>query len=323
MDPTDHMIRPWQTKLFGAGLGAGLSLLLAALGLGLAIIGMPIIIVAFVGLLGAPVGAILGLVLSGRVLASSTPGKLAFIIGLAAALLGGLLYACLVVVGQSAGATLGQVLALAPGYFLYIGLYGLLFGAPLTILVAFVAVGLLRRFASAAGLLWIPSAILLTLMAGALGVGVASGRAAIGDQAAQQGDLVSFQYQIENHSNVDYMFDVRSHWAGAASSGSSQSSLAACSSGSGSDWLQSSDWAIFLTKGQDSEWQDQPTSAPIITNRDWPAGGSVVLIISIDATGVISVTRGQPGQGFTQTLGGGTVSQGQAFQSLGSAISGC
>lgn len=311
--------RSAQLRLLGGALGASLSLILA-------IIGIPTVIVTVIGLLGIPVGVLLGAALGPRVVASSTPGQLAFLIGLAAAMIGILLYVSLVVLGQSSGASAGQVLVLIPGYLLYIGLYGLIFGAPLTILVAFIAVWLLRRLAARSAQLWIPSAIALSLLAISIGGGVALVLPHVsGDQAAQQGDLVAFEYQLTNQSSTDYTFDVHSYWKGAASSGSSLSSLAACSSGFGSDWLQSSNWEIFLIVGNNSAGQDL-TNAPLITSADWQAPGPVRLTINIDAKGAVSLIRGSAGQGSNQSsgsAGGGSVSQGQAYAAVGQSLSNC
>jgi hypothetical protein len=113
-----------------------------------------------------------------------------------------------------------------------------------------------------------------------------------GDLAALVGDQVQLEYVVRSEHPAqpgagELLLEVRSYWKGELSGGSS-GAIGECSSGT--EWIQGSDWGIWI--GRDSGWwADRPKGTPVVSHRN-DIDGPVRLTIRLDEHGHASWERG-------------------------------
>jgi hypothetical protein len=80
---------------------------------------------------------------------------------------------------------------------------------------------------------------------------------------------------------------MRSSWEGKLSTGSSG---AISPSSCGMDWLQASDWAIWVTA--DAGWRDRPVGKPLVTSSEYAWDRAVDLTVWVSEDGSATWERG-------------------------------
>jgi hypothetical protein len=249
-----------------------------------ALVTAPTIILGIIGVVGVPVGAIIGFVVGPRLARERAASPIVVVSSIAAVPLGVGIYTLFAAVAQGRGASLLEIVGLAFPFALYVGLYALILGFPMALVVAAIAAQVFRRLAPRVDRLWVPSAVVVGLVATLTLGGLVGASANAGDQAAQRGDTVHFRYRVDNLSDEERSMEVRSFWNGTEYSGSSGLvGIGRCTS-SGDDWLLASDWAIWMSPA-DSQWVDRPAGDPVITSAAFGQHGSVELTIVINPDG--------------------------------------
>jgi hypothetical protein len=254
----------------------------------LAILTIPTVVGVFVGMVGIPVGALVGFVAAPRLVAAERPGPLVALSSLVATVLGTGGYAVVWAISEGRGASLADLMTFAAVNMGIAGAIGLAFGGPMSLVAAFVATSLLRRWREWAERLSILSGLLVAAVVVATGSVLVAAFLAPGDQAAQYGDRVPFTYSVQNRGGQELYLEIRSYWKGEVAGGSSSDLVGDCTAGT--DSLQGSDWAIWL--GPDSEWRDRPAGDPLISSHQYPDHIPVRLHIVIAADRAISIEPG-------------------------------
>jgi hypothetical protein len=153
----EHSPAEWQLRLVAGAVGAATSGV-AAVVTGLTGIGL------VMGVVGIPVGALLGLCYAPEFMADGDSSAVDDVVGLAT-LIGTVAVAMVLALSQAEGASPAEVLQFGFLATAGLGIVSLIFGLPLTRIVMRAAISVGRQLAPRATLLWIPSAVLLAAVA--------------------------------------------------------------------------------------------------------------------------------------------------------------
>jgi hypothetical protein len=280
------LVPTFKLRLLAAAIGSLVSGAAALIGALTGILGI-------IGAVGIPVGAVIGYWLAPRLLVERSIVRIVMVASVVALPLGIGLFGFFSAVAESAGATALDVVSMTLLNCLMYGIFGVIFGWPMALVVGAVAARQFRRLAPRGEQLFRRAATVVAIVAVAVGSTFVAALVDPGDSAARRGDSVGLEYRVDNLSGRDYTFDVRSYWKGSSSGGESGSlGQGTCVLlGKGNDALQSSDWAIFL-RPPESDWVDRPAETPIVTNREYKLSGTVRLTIVVGADGSAQVTPG-------------------------------
>ncbi len=286
IEPADTAERASTTdlRLFGGALGVLVSA-------GLGIVGSVTIAFGIVGLVGIPVGAIIGMAVGPRLARQTAVGGIVLLSTLAAIPLGAAMVVLTWSLSWGRGATVLEVLSVAVGLTPMVLLYSIIFGGPAAVLVAFITARLFKRNQDRAGRYRRASAAVIAIalvgLAGAQGLAVASAS----DWAAQQADQVPVVYRIDNQSSSTVSIQMRSYWHGQWSGGSDYPEIGpGLCAATGTDVLQGSDWAVWVSNGN-ATYVDHPSGDPLITSADYGPAGEIRLTIVIDPGGTAHLDR--------------------------------
>ena len=147
----------WQVRLLGGAVAAITSGLAAVL-TGITGIGLVI------GLVGIPVGALMGLCYAPEFVVDGDTSPVEEVIAGLATFLGTVAVALLLAISQADGASAPEILEFALLATVALGLVSLIFGLPMTRVVTHLAISLGRRLAPWASMLWIPSAVVIAVV---------------------------------------------------------------------------------------------------------------------------------------------------------------
>ncbi len=290
MDVADYDApAPWKVRLVGGAAGVAASLAIAGITFGT---GIGLII----GLAGVPGGALVGWLFAPALLRARHPGPLVVLAALVALPLGIVTYIVAITLMESRGASLSELIAYASEWLWIYAAWGVLAGTPMALAAAAGASWWLRRRAARSIEGWLrPSAGLLGFVALLCVVFAFAAFFSGGSEAASAGDVVPLRYVVRSAApsgwnDPQLMLEIRSYWEGGESGGSS-GAIGGCSWGD--DWLQSSDWAMWIDP--EGEWTDRPLGEPLVSSADFPRGEPVELTITVDADGTATWERGVHG----------------------------
>lgn len=280
----------WKVSAVAAALGALVSL---ALGLLTALTGFGLI----VGLVGAPVGVVLGFLFGPRLLREPRTAPLSFSAAVLAVPMGAGFVAFGQAVAQSAGASPLELVIYTFQWAAIFSLFAAMWGGPMALVSALVSAWALRRLASRIHLLWPAALVVIALVTAGSAVTLGMAVARAGDEAAMLGDRVSFEYLVDDAGDRDYAagytLEVRSYWRGELAGGSGSGGIGPCSSGT--DSVQS-DWVVWIGSDRDGSWHERPPVPPLVSAADY-GPGPVRLTITIAPDGTASWERGIHGGG--------------------------
>jgi hypothetical protein len=148
----------WQLRLLGGAVAAVMSAL-AAVVTGVTGIGLVI------GLVGIPVGTLMGLCYAPELVADVDTSPVEELVAGLATFLGTVVVALLAALSQAQGASPPEVLEFGFLATVALGIGSLIIGLPMTRVVTRVAISLGRRLAPEASILWIPSAVVIAAVA--------------------------------------------------------------------------------------------------------------------------------------------------------------
>jgi hypothetical protein len=274
----------WQIRLLAGASGAVCS---AAAGLLLT----PTVMGLIFGLVGTPVAAFLGVVYGPELLGEEanesllrTTAALATVIGTAGVGIG-------FAITQSRGASIGEVSELAFVVTSLLGVVSGLLGYPLARIVSRLGYRLGRRLLPLAGRVWLPSAVVLALVAvGTVFAATVAVRPA-GFVAAVFGQRVPFTYVIRNLSGSDgYLLEARSYADGDVAALDEFPAHSTCTAGEAT--MLNGSWALWLTDDPESAWADEPRGDPLVTSSQVGDQGRVDLTIVIGSDGAATWHRG-------------------------------
>ncbi|HTS15207.1 MAG TPA: hypothetical protein VMH24_06045, partial [Candidatus Sulfotelmatobacter sp.] len=272
----------WQLRLLGGALGALCSGLVA-------IIGLPTSVIAFAGLVGIPAGTVVGFIAAPSVLTTRRRLRLLIVLAFAATLVGWVTIVLLTLAAESAGASMAALLMYGTLLALGWGLLSLIFGWPMALVVAVLAGSLFRRLASNAARLWVPSVVVLGLVAIAFYRLVASWSVAVGDEAARGYDRVPFDIVVSGQVDADYWLAYGSAYgADSIDPGNLNGSLIdglGCSSTN--DSVQGSDWALWVVPNPDG--LSDTSGPPLVSSSTYGAHMPVRLRVTIAPDGTVRV----------------------------------
>ena len=196
-------------RLLGGALGALVSA-------GAAFAGALTIILGIVGVVGIPVGAVIGFALAPRIVRAASQSGLVLVAALAAVPLGTFLFALPTALAEGRGASVLEVVGRALEYSIALGLFGVVLGFPMALIVAAIAAHLLRRLAPRVDRWWVPASVVLGLVAVMVAFAVASAIDDQTDRVAEFADRVGFTYRVDNLSDRERLLEVRTYWRGVA-----------------------------------------------------------------------------------------------------------
>jgi hypothetical protein len=278
-DPPD--IPMWKVRLLAAAAGAGASLMLALLTF--------ITVVGFVvGVVGVPVGAVVGAIFGPSLIKTERRWLTILAAGVAAASLGGLVWAVVSAIGQRRDASVQDLLAYTGATVVAVLGVVLTVGLVMSIAAAVIATWWLRRTVpQGVHSVW-PAVVVVLVVVLATALVTAEAVRDPGDLAALVGDQVQMEYLIRSDhearpGEAGLLLEVRSYWNGQLSGGSS-GAIRNCSSGS--EGIQSSDWGIWIGR-DDGSWLDRPDGAPLVSDRD-VEDGPVRITIHVEGSGAAS-----------------------------------
>ena len=148
----------WQLRVLGGAVAAVTSALAAVL-TGVTGIGFVI------GLVGIPVGTLMGLCYAPEFMADRDTTSVEDLVAGLATFLGTVALALVLAVSQAKGASLPEVLEFAFLATVALGIASLIFGLPMTRVVTRLAISFGRSLAPRASILWIPSAVVIAAVA--------------------------------------------------------------------------------------------------------------------------------------------------------------
>jgi len=154
----EHHPAAWQLRLVAGAVGAATSAV-AAVVTGLTGIGL------VVGVVGIPVGALLGLCYAPAFMADRDSSAVEDVVVGLATLIGTVAVALVLALSQAEGASPAEFLQFGFLATAGLGIVSLIFGLPLTRIVMRAAISVGRQLAPRATLLWIPSAVVLAAVA--------------------------------------------------------------------------------------------------------------------------------------------------------------
>ena len=272
----------WQVRLLAAALGA-----LCSAGAGL--VTSPSIIGLIFGLVGVPVGAMLGFSYGPELIAVEEPDEVVRLLARLATLLGTVTIALGLAISQSRGASLPETLELGFIATVGFGVVSVPLGYPLALFVSRTAASGTRRLAPMARRLWLPSAFVVALAAAGTVFLVGAELHADGATAAFFARQVAFEYIVRDASpGGHHQLAYTSHLDGGLATVSA-TGIGACSTGT--DQVIGSDWALWITD-EDAFWAEAPRGQPLVSSAQFGAADPVQLTISIDAKGRASWHRG-------------------------------
>jgi len=150
----EHSPVDWQLRLVAGAVGAATSAV-AAVVTGLTGIGL------VMGVVGIPVGALLGLCYAPAFMADGDSSEVEDVVVGLATLIGTVAVALVLALSQAEGASPAEVLQFGFLATVGLGIASLTFGLPLTRVVMRAAISVGRQLAPRASALWIPSAVVL------------------------------------------------------------------------------------------------------------------------------------------------------------------
>lgn len=272
-----HEVPVWKVRLLAAAAGTTASLALALFTF--------ITLVGFViGLVGMPVGAVVGAIFGPLILAARRPWPLVIAAGVVSAVAGCLTYVAFATLQQSGGATLTDLVDYALQTAGYAVVVSLTLGLVMSIVGAALATNWLRRSMANPDRFVVGAIVIVGLTIAGTTLAFATAARGAGSLAAVAGDSVAIEYVVraDPATPSGLLLETRSYWRGELW-GSSTGAIGDCALGS--DVVQS-DWAIWVTPN-DGTWRDRPDGPPLVTNRDIP-DQPVRLTVVIDRTGVAS-----------------------------------
>jgi hypothetical protein len=148
----------WQLRILG-GAVAALTSALAAVVTGVTGIGLVI------GLVGIPVGTLMGLCYAPEFVTDSDTSSVEDLVAGLATFLGTVALAMVLAVSQAKGASLPEVLEFGFLATVALGIASLIFGLPMTRVVTRLAISFGRSLAPRASILWIPSGVFIGAVA--------------------------------------------------------------------------------------------------------------------------------------------------------------
>jgi hypothetical protein len=217
----------WQIRLLAGAVGALFSALAG-------LITAPSVIGLIFGVVGIPVGALLGLCYGPELVEADVPDPVVQLVARLATLLGTVAIAVGFAFTQSRGASIPEMLELGFVGTVLLGLVSVPLGYPMARIVGRMATTETRRLAARAPLLWLPSAVFIGMVATGTVLLVTSQVHPEGATAAYFGDRVGFAYVVRDQSS-DSTFrslETRSYLDGELASTNSFG-IAGCGSGTG------------------------------------------------------------------------------------------
>jgi hypothetical protein len=278
----------WQIRLLAGAVGALFSALAG-------LITAPSVIGLIFGVVGIPVGALLGLCYGPELVDADVPDPVVQLVAKLATLLGTVAIAVGFAFTQSRGASIAETLELGFVGTVLLGLVSVPLGYPMARIVGRMATTATRRLAAKAPLLWLPSGVFIGMVATGTVLLVTSQVHPEGATAAYLGDRVGFAYVVRDQSpeSAFRSLETRSYLDGQLAS-SNSFGIGSCGSGTGD--LLGSDWAVWIADDQTS-WEDQPSERPLVTSAAFgaEAGEPVQVTIDIDPQGQATWHRGLDG----------------------------
>jgi hypothetical protein len=278
----------WQIRALGGAVGAVASCACAFVSL--AVIPVLGALLALAGFVGVPIATVLGVLLAPGLVARTDPKATVLTVSAAATVLGtagfGLVLYALAYEWVEYPWSLPSLIF---GYLILGTLFDLLFGWPFTLAVVAVWSWALRRLVRYVRRLWIPSIVVVGLVALQIGGCVAGVGLTVGEQAAMRSDRRALEYRVDNQSAREYLLDVRSLWKGQPTNGSFPAVLFAGSC-VGRDWLQSS-WSIWLIDPEQTNADPSatPLGSRLASSDAYPFAGPVRVALTIRPDGTTSL----------------------------------